>query len=195
MDPHVSRVIEQVCAEAQLHDAGEPRRLRRWRVLEPPAGELLWFLVQLVQARQVIEIGTSRGVSTLWLAAATRATSGHVTSIDNDADAQRVAAQHLDRAGLIDQVIFRVGDGGRVLAEMADGSVDLLFLDAERSEYAGWWPHPRRVLRPGGLLVVDNANSHPEQIAPLREQLASDAELVITTLGVGKGELMAFRSH
>jgi predicted O-methyltransferase YrrM len=195
MDRQVSEVLEAVYVEADLHDAEEPRRLPRWRVLEPSAGECLWFLVQLMQARRVTEIGTSRGVSTLWLADATRVTSGHVTSIDTDVEAQRFAVQNVHRAGLIDQVTFHAGDGGQTLAGMADGDVDLLFLDAERSEYAGWWPHPRRVLRPGGLLVVDNAKSHPEEISPLREQLADDPDLVITTLGIGKGELMAFRSH
>ncbi len=47
-------------------------------------------------------------------------------------------------------------------------------------------PHPRRVLRQLGLLIVDNADSHPEEIAPLREQLANDPDLVITTLGIGR---------
>jgi predicted O-methyltransferase YrrM len=86
-----------------------------------------------------------------------------------------------------------VADGGAVLAELADASVDLLFLDAERPEYPGWWPHPRRVLRPGGLLVVDNATSHPEELAPLRALVEADPELTTTTVPVGKGELVALR--
>ena len=57
-------------------------------------------------------------------------------------------------------------DAGAVLKRAADGSIDLIFLDSERPEYPGWWPDLRRVLRPGGLLVVDNAISHPEQMAP-----------------------------
>jgi hypothetical protein len=56
-------------------------------------------------------------------------------------------------------------DAGRVLERSADSSFDFIFLDSERPEYPGWWPNIRRVLRPAGLLVVDNATSHPQEIA------------------------------
>jgi predicted O-methyltransferase YrrM len=56
-----------------------------------------------------------------------------------------------------------------------------------------WWPHPLRVLRTGGVLVADNALSHPEEIAPLCDLLTQDARLVTTTIPVGKGELVALR--
>ena len=93
----------------------------------------------------------------------------------------------------LDQVTFRVEDGGTVLAGLTDGSVDLLFLDAERTEYASWWPHPVRVLRSGGVLVADNAESHADEIAPLRALVEDDDRLVTTTISVGKGELVALR--
>ena len=96
-------------------------------------------------------------------------------------------------AGLADQVTFRVEDGGTALAGLADGSVDLLFLDAERTEYPSWWPHPARALRVGGVLVTDNALSHPAEIAPLRDLIEQDGRLTTTTIGVGKGELLALR--
>ena len=70
--------------------------------------------------------------------------------------------------------------------------MDLLFLDAERTEYPSWWPHPVRVLRTGGVLVADNALSHPEEIAPLHDLLIQDLTAT-TTIPVGKGELVAIR--
>ena len=60
----------------------------------------------------------------------------------------------MTEAGLAGQVDFRVADGGVTLAGLPDGGVDLLFLDAERTEYPSWWPHPVRVLRAGGVLVT-----------------------------------------
>jgi predicted O-methyltransferase YrrM len=84
-------------------------------------------------------------------------------------------------------VTFRRGDGGTALADLADGSVDLLFLDAERTEYPAWWPHPMRVLRPGGLLVADNATSHPEEIAPLRALVEAEPGMVTITVGSARG--------
>jgi predicted O-methyltransferase YrrM len=132
-------------------------------------------------------------VSTLWLADAARSTGGHVLTLDVDSEAQDAARQSVRAAGLAEQVTFRRGDGGTALADLADGSVDLLFLDAERTEYPAWWPHPMRVLRPGGLLVADNAISHPEEIAPLRALVEAEPGMVTITVGVGKGELLALR--
>ena len=193
MDELVRNSIEALSAAAERHDATQADRLDRWRVLEPDAGRLLWFLTQAVGARTVVEIGTSRGVSTLWLADAARGTGGRVLSLDTDAAAQEHARATVAEAGLAEYVQFRVADGGAALAELADGAVDLLFLDAERTEYPGWWPHPARVLRVGGVLVADNALSHPAEMAPLGELIERDPRLVTTTIGVGKGELVALR--
>ena len=193
MDSRVQAVIDRVSAEAARHDAAEADRLRRWRVLERAAGQCLWALALTGNAQRVLEIGTSQGVSTLWLADAVGATGGRVTSVDADSDAQRAAAANLREAGVLDRVKLVASDGGEALAETADGAVDLLFLDAERTEYASWWPHPYRVLRPGGLLVVDNALSHPDEVAPLQALLEREPELRTLTLEVGKGELVAVR--
>jgi predicted O-methyltransferase YrrM len=192
MDDVVQAVITRVTEAAARHDATQEDRLNRWRVLEPDAGRFVWFLAQSAGARNIVEIGTSRGVSTLWLADAARATGGRVTSFDTDAAAQRDAHASLSEAGLADHVSLRLEDGGKGLATLGDGEVDLLFLDAERTEYPSWWPHPVRVLRSGGVLVADNALSHPEEIAPLRELLLNDLTAV-TTLAIGKGELVAIR--
>ena len=193
MDPSTQKIIDDLLAAAEEHDATQADRLERWRVLEPDAGRLLWFLALTLRARNIVEIGTSRGVSTLWLADAARSTGGHVLTLDVDAEAQDAARASVHAAGFDDQVTFRRRDGGAALADLADGSVDLLFLDAERTEYPRWWPHPMRVLRPGGLLVADNATSHPEEIAPLRALVEAEPGMVTITVGVGKGELLALR--
>ena len=193
MDATVRRILDELCLAAERHDATRSNRLDRWRVLDPDAGRFLWFLAQAVKARAIVEVGTSRGVSTLWLADAARSTGGHVLSLDIDGAAQEDARRTVAKAGLTDHVSFRVEDGGTALARVADETVDLLFLDAERTEYSSWWPHPVRVLRAGGVLAVDNALSHPEEVAPLRELLEQDGRSETTTVGVGKGELMALR--
>jgi len=193
VDATVQRTIDDLVAAAERHDAGQANRLDRWRVLEPDAGRFVWFLAQAVRARVIVEVGTSRGVSTLWLADAARSTGGRVLSIDTDAAAQEHARRSVTDAGLAGHVDFRVDDGGAALAALPGGGVDLLFLDAERTEYPSWWPHPVRVLRVGGVLVVDNALSHPAEIAPVRDLLERDERLAVTTIAVGKGELVALR--
>lgn len=193
VDRTVQTIIDAVTEAGERHDATQEDRLRRWRVLEPDAGRFLWFLTLATGCRRIVEIGTSRGVSTLWLADAARAGGGTVVSLDTDPPAQDEARRSVTAAGLGDHVDFRVQDGGDALAAMADGEVDLLFLDAERTEYTSWWPHPARVLRPGGILVADNALSHPDEIAPFQNLLEQEPTLVVTTIAVGKGELVALR--
>src|SRR5690348_2658295 len=122
MDATVQKAIDDLVLAAERHDATQADRLHRWRVLEPDAGRFLWFLAQAVGARAVVEMGTSRGVSTLWLADAVRSTGGHVTTFDTDATAQDAARRTVREAGLAEHVTFREQDGGAALADMPDAS-------------------------------------------------------------------------
>ncbi|MFF5083264.1 O-methyltransferase [Actinoplanes sp. NPDC000266] len=171
--------LEKLYQSGLDHDAAEPDRRRRLRNLEPVTAELLATVVRIAKARDIVEIGTSNGWSALWLAEAARDTGGRVTTVD--VAEWPGAAENLAGAG-VERV---VADGGDYLARQNDGEIDLLFLDAERTEYASWWPHPARVLRPGGVLAVDNVLSHPGEVADL---LALAQERFIGgTAAVGKG--------
>ncbi len=127
-------------------------------------------------------------------AAALRRTGGRLVSVDIDASVQAEARANLVRAGLDDVVELRTGDGGALLRELADGSVDALFLDAERVEYESWWPDPVRVLRPGGLLIVDNVLSHPDEVVEISARIEAESSLRSTVVAVGKGELIAVKA-
>ena len=140
-----------------------------------------------------MEIGTSNGYSTIWFADAMKATGGRLVSVDVDPAAQREAAANLASAGLDPYVELETMDGGRYLAERPSESVDVLFLDSERPEYPSWWPHPRRVLRPSGLLVVDNVLSHPDEVAGSQALIEADGEFASTIVPVGKGQLLAVK--
>ncbi|MES9991045.1 MAG: hypothetical protein ABW098_03790, partial [Candidatus Thiodiazotropha sp.] len=76
----------------------------------------------------------------------------------------------------------------------SDSSFDLIFLDSERSEYPAWWPNIRRMLRPGGLLIADNALSHADEIAPFIHIVSEDPAFSTSTVPVGKGEFLAYRA-
>ncbi|MEU2350974.1 class I SAM-dependent methyltransferase [Modestobacter sp. NPDC049651] len=182
-------------AEGVRHDAQLADRTRRRRNLDPEAAELLSVVCRAMGARGVVEIGTSNGYSTLWLARAAEATGGTVLSVDLDAAAQQEAAATLDRVGLRHRVELRRADGGAVLRGLADGSQDVVLLDSERTEYAGWWPDPVRVLRPGGLLAIDNVLSHPAEVADVRARIAADPAVTATVAPIGKGLLLAVRDR
>lgn len=196
MNTSLSELLASLYDDGAAHDAAQPDRLLKRRNLEPATAELLSLVVRMSGAREVVEVGTANGYSTLWLADAVRDTLGRVVSVDIATSA--AARETLARGdalvpGLSERVELREGDGGAYLAHLASGSVDLLFLDAERVEYDGWWPHPLRVLRDGGVLAIDNVLSHPDEVAPFLALLAHEPSLVGFTIAVGKGLHVAWR--
>ncbi|MGF6418956.1 putative O-methyltransferase YrrM [Stenotrophomonas sp. AN71] len=176
------------------NDARESERGRRMLNITPDTGELLSVLVRFGRARRVLEIGTSNGYSTLWLAEAAAAIDGHVTTLESAEDKVAMARATFARSGLDACITLIHADAGQWLADAPEASIDLLFLDSDRGQYAGWWPQLRRVLRAGALLVVDNATSHADQMEPLRTLLAADAGFSTSLVPVGNGELLAVRN-
>ena len=178
----------------EANDNATTERPRRMLNITRDTGEFLSVLVQATAARRVLEIGTSNGYSTLWLANAARAMGGAVTTVELSDYKVGLARQNFSRSGLAASITLVQDDAGRVLERAGDAAFDLVFLDAERPEYPGWWPHLKRVLRPGGLLVVDNATSHPEQMAPFVALVKADTDFTTSLVPVGNGEFLAVKA-
>jgi len=198
MNDRLSAFVAELYTDGVTHDAAQPDRILKRRNLEPATAELLSLIVRIAGARHAVEVGTANGYSTIWLADAVGDTGGHVVSIDTATSDD--ARSNLNRAdavqpGLAKRVELRQEDGGAYLARLADGSVDLLFLDAERVEYPSWWPHPVRVLHPGAVLAIDNVLSHADEVAPFLTLLARETALVRATIAVGKGLHLAWRGR
>ena len=177
----------------EANDSANAERSQRMLNITRDTGEFLSVLVRATAARRVLEIGTSNGYSTLWLASAVRATGGAVTTIEPSGYKVGLAQQNFSRSGLASSITLVQDDAGRVLERAVNASFDLIFLDSERPEYPGWWPDLKRVLRPGGLLVVDNAISHPEQMAPFVALVKADADFTTSLVSVGNGEFLAVK--
>ena len=178
----------------QKNDATITERPRRMLNITRDTGEFLVVLVKATDAKRVLEIGTSNGYSTLWLARAARDVGGAVTTVELSELKIDMAKANFARSGL-ERFITLVHDhASNVLKRTPDASVDLLFLDSERPEYPGWWPDLKRVLRPGGLLVVDNATSHAEQMAPLVALVTADPTFSTSLAPVGNGEFLAVKA-
>ena len=176
------------------NDEVHTERAQRMLNITRDTGEFLAVLVRATRARHVLEIGTSNGYSTLWLAEAARDIGGTVTTVEHSETKTRMAAETFNRSGLGTHIHLLQDDAALVLERSGAGAFDLVFLDSERSEYPGWWPHLRRVLRPGGLLVVDNATSHSEQMAPFIQLVNGDQAFTTCLATVGKGEFMAVKA-
>jgi predicted O-methyltransferase YrrM len=186
VNPDRRAIADALLASARAHDATLEDDAQRYDVVEPETAELLGLLVRATAARRVLELGTSVGYSTLWLADGAADSGGYFTSVEVDAQRGEQARAALRRAGLTADL--RTADAAAVLAAAPDDSWDLIFLDARRDAYAGYWPDLVRVLRPhGGLLVVDDALSHPEEIAALGALVDADASMTSAVMSIGAG--------
>ncbi len=123
-------------------------------------GRLLAILAQLSTGRMIIEVGTLGGYSTLWLARGL-APDGRLITIERDDRHADFAQGEFERAGLADRIEIRRGPALEILPQLADelgpDSVDCAFLDAVKVEYPRYLNILAPMIRPGGLLLADNA--------------------------------------
>jgi predicted O-methyltransferase YrrM len=177
------------------NDAATNERPRRMLNITRDTGEFLAVLVRATSARRVLEIGTSNGYSTLWLAEAAGGIGGSVTTVESAEYKQELASANFARSGLSPFITLIHDDAGRLLQRSDESSYDLIFLDSERHEYSGWWPELRRVLRRGGLLIVDNAISHVSELAPFVALVTADPQFATCLVPVGNGEFLAVKTR
>jgi len=183
--------LEQFGARNDATTADRPLRMLN---ITRDTGEFLSVLVRAMNAQRVLEIGTSNGYSTIWLAYAAEAVNGRVTTVEISDFKVALAAKNFEQSGLTRFIKQVHGEAGAALRGSQDSSFDVVFLDSERSEYLAWWPEVRRVLRKGGLLVVDNATTHPTELASFVEAVATDPEFTSCTVPIGNGEFLATRT-
>lgn len=193
MDPSFRALLDELETLGIDHDAGETTRERRMLNITRDTGEFLTVLLHALRPARILEVGTSNGYSTLWLAAAARGFGGHVTTVEASADKVALAAANFARAGLTGIIDLVDGDARAALAEEAAHSAAFIFLDADRSQYVELWPHIDRVLSPGGMLVIDNACSHADEVAPLSALIDADPTYASSLVPIGKGELVAVK--
>ena len=189
--------LEQLKRQLELlgerNDSMQQARHRKLLNITRDTGELLSVLVQTRGAQTVLEIGTSNGYSTLWLAEAVRRLEGHVTTIERDEDKRVQAHDNFQHAGLAPWVTLLAGDASELLPTLPQAGYQLIFLDSDRQHYRAWWPQIRRLLGPRGLLVVDNAISHRSEMVEWMNEVAQDPDFATSLVPVGKGEWLVVR--
>jgi predicted O-methyltransferase YrrM len=131
MEADLRPLLNALYEEGQRHDASEQDRSKKLLNLEPQSAQLLSILVRSSRSTRLLEIGTSNGYSTIWLAWATRVIGGHIISIDREAHKQVLADANLRRVGLRDVVDLVCGDAAEVVANLP-GPFDFVFFDADR---------------------------------------------------------------
>ena len=173
--------------------------------IEPGAGAALRTLAAAVKAHNVVEIGTGAGVSALWLLEGMNP-DGVLTSIDNEAEHQLIAKEALNQSGVSPNRVRLInGRVDEVLDRMTEGAYDLVFVSSRPIELEGHIAAGVKLLRKGGLLVIDNALWHhkladpaqrdPETVAirSAVEHFADNDSFISSLLPVGGGLLVSVK--
>jgi predicted O-methyltransferase YrrM len=142
MDAARRRFVDDLYIRSRAHDAARSDRLERFRNVEPPTAELLGVLIRATGARRILELGTSNGYSTIWLADAAENTGGSVVTVDVDPVRTDLAAENLRVAGLEASVDLRTEDAAETLARSRDAEWEFVFLDVERPAYPSYVRDP-----------------------------------------------------
>ena len=166
-------------------------------------GAALRFVAALLNAKNVVEVGTGCGISGVWMMRGMRP-DGVLTTVDIEAEHQRLAKRAFTEAGIAPQRVRLIsGAALEVLPRLTAGHYDLVFCDGDKQEYPQYLEQARRLLRPGGVVAFDNSLWHdrvadpavrdPDTLA-VRETLSSVADddgLLSVLLPVGDGLLLA----
>jgi predicted O-methyltransferase YrrM len=191
VDANIRQLLRRLEAEGLKHDSAETEHSRKLLNLEPATAEVVAMLLQIASTRNVLEIGTSNGYSTIWLAATIGPLGGRVTSIDKDPRKHALARENLAAVDLLRYVDLRLGEATEIAARLT-GPFDCLFFDADRISA----PKQLELLLPKlslpGLLLADNALSHPDQIAGYLGRIAEMERISHTIIPVGKGLSVAY---
>jgi predicted O-methyltransferase YrrM len=193
MNANVRALLRRLEEQGLHHDASEPEHARRFLNLEPATAEVVAILLQIAGSRRVLEIGTSNGYSTIWLAATLSSQGGRITSIDRDVKKHALARENLAKVDLLRYVDLHVGDATEIAAGLT-GAFDCLFFDGDRISA----PKQLEILLPRlsrpALLMADNALSHPDQIAAYLSRVEQIKGVSHTVIPVGKGLSVAHLS-
>ncbi len=194
MNTQLRTLLQELEETGRQSDAQQQERRNKMLNLEPETALLLSMLVRSGRRKNLLEIGTSNGYSTIWLAWSTRSFGGHVISIDRDIHKQELADKNLRRAGLRETVELVCGDATEIVANLP-GPFDCVFFDADRLSAPAQLQLLFPKLTPDALVLADNALSHPQEIAGYLEAVKNSRQFDSLVVPVGKGLSVAYRDR
>jgi predicted O-methyltransferase YrrM len=186
LDDRVRAVLQRLEAEdADERERGVSRE-QRARQVARTTGQFLFALVAPQWDCEVLEIGGSRGYSSIWLGAGVRNLGGRVLSLESDPAKVEAWQRNVAEAGLEDWVELIAGDAIEELPKIQD-VFDVIFLDAEKEDYERLFELSRDKLEPGALVVADNVLSHQETLGAYSQARQADPTVESFTLPLDRG--------
>ena len=174
------------------HDARETEHKRKMLNLDRETAELVYLLLRIGHRKSLLEIGTSNGYSTIWLAAAAKANGGSVVSIDRNPEKHVMARENVGRANLMSYVTFVTADATEAVRSSA-AVFDAVLFDADRVSAPAQLDLLENHLTPEALLLCDNVLSHPTEVAEYLDAVNRRNDWIGTIVPVGKGLHVAYR--
>jgi len=186
LDDRVRAVLDRLEREdAEEREQGLPAA-ERSRQVARTTGQFLFALVAPQTDCEVLEIGGSRGYSTIWLAAGARHLGGRVLSLESDPRKIEAWRRNIADAGLEEWAELVEGDAHETLSAI-DDVFDLVFLDAEKADYEQLFAAARTNVEPGALIVADNVLSHADPLARYSAARQADPTLESVTIPLDRG--------
>ncbi|MDX6506023.1 MAG: hypothetical protein QOG06_667 [Gaiellaceae bacterium] len=186
LDDRVRSVLARLEAEdADERARGVPRE-QRARQVARSTGQFLFAFVSPQADCEVLEIGGSRGYSTIWLAAAVRLLGGRVLSLESDPAKVEAWRANVEEAGVGDVAQLVAGDAFETLPPI-DDVFDVVFLDAEKEQYEPLFAEARTKLEPGAVVIADNVLSHEDTLGAYSRARQADPTLESVTLPLDRG--------
>ncbi len=186
----------------------ETARMTQFAIMQiaPEQGQFMGLLVQLIGARRALEIGTFTGYSALSVILA-MPREGHLTCCDISKEFTDVARRYWAEAGVADRIDLRLGAAIETLDKLitsgSEGTFDFIFIDADKENYDGYYERALVLLRPGGLLAIDNVLWNGSVADPLNQEettlairrlnarIAADKRVAVSMVPIGDGLTLA----
>ena len=164
-----------------------------WNISHQTA-EFISMLIKISKVKNVLEIGTSNGYSTLWIADALKDsnTGGHLTTIEFYEKRQSIARENIENCNLSDYVTFKQGRALEIIPEL-DFVPDMVFIDANKAEYIQYFDLLKDKLPAGAIILADNVVSHAAKVADFLETIKNDTRYQSQVLDLPAGLLMALK--
>ncbi len=186
LDRRVLDVLARLEREDEQEQVLGLSAMERSRAVAPTTGRFLFSLVAPQTDCEVLEIGGSRGYSSIWLGAGVRYLGGSVLSLEHDPAKIEAWRRNVADAGLSGWVELVAGDAFEALPAIED-VFDVVFLDAEKEDYERLFGLARGKLEPGALVVADNVLSHAETLGAYSRARQSDPTLASVTVPLDRG--------